>query len=124
MEPNEAIVLDVSFGDGIGISENDCGKLGKGAMIGVSPALDRKISQKLINIAKEKEIPYQIEAMGAKSGTNADMVSVSREGVRTVTLSIPLRNMHTEVEVLDLSDLETACDLICEYILSGGVMND
>lgn len=124
VEPNEAIVLDVSFGDGIGISENDCGKLGEGAMIGVSPALDRKISQKLINIAKEKEIPYQIEAMGAKSGTNADMVSVSREGVRTVTLSIPLRNMHTEVEVLDLSDLETACDLICEYILSGGVMND
>lgn len=124
VNPNEAIVLDVSFGDGIGISENDCGKLGKGAMIGVSPSFDRKISQKLINLAKEKEIPYQIEAMGTKSGTNADMVAVSREGVRTVTLSIPLRNMHTEVEVLDLNDISYACDLICEYILSGGVMND
>ncbi len=124
VNPNEAIVLDVSFGNGIGINENDCGKLGNGAMIGVSPALDRKISNKLINIAKEKNIPYQIEAMGAKSGTNADMISVSREGVGTVTLSIPLRNMHTEVEVLDLNDLSFACNLICEYILSGGVMND
>ena len=124
VNPNEAIVLDVSFGDGIGIKDTDCGKLGGGAMIGISAALDRKISNKLISLAKEKNVPYQIEAMGAKSGTNADMISVSREGVRTVTLSIPLRNMHTEVEVLDLADLESAADLICEYILSGGVLND
>lgn len=124
VNPQEAIVLDVSFGDGIGISDNDCGKLGKGGMIGVSPSLDRKITNKLINIAKEKEIPYQTEAMGRSTGTNADMVSVSREGVRTCTLSIPLRNMHSEVEILDLKDLDFVCDLLCEYILSGGVMND
>ena len=52
------------------------------------------------------------------------MISVNREGVRTCTLSIPLRNMHTEVEVLDIKDLESVCDLVCEYILSGGIMND
>ena len=124
VNPQEAIVLDVSFGDGIGISDTDCGKLSLGGMIGVSPALDKKISKKLIEIAKEKEIPYQIEAMGAKSGTNADMVSVSGTGVRTCTLSIPLRNMHSEVEILDIGDLESVCNLLCEYILSGGVMND
>lgn len=124
VNPNEAVVLDVSFGDGIGINETECGKLGKGAMIGVSPALDSKISNKLISLAKEKNIPYQIEAMGSKSGTNADMVAISREGVRTVTVSIPLRNMHTEVETLDIADLESVADLVCEYILSGGVMND
>lgn len=124
VNPNEAIVLDVSFGDGIGIPDTDCGRLGKGGMIGISPSLDRKISNKLINIAKQKEIPFQLEAMGRSTGTNADMISVSREGVRTCTLSIPLRNMHTEVETLDLKDLNATCDLICEYILSGGVMND
>ena len=124
VNPQEAIVLDVSFGDGIGIKDTDCGKLGKGAMIGISASLDRKISNKLISIAKDKNIPYQIEAMGAKSGTNADMISVSRKGVRTVTLSVPLRNMHTEVEVLELADLESAVNLVCEYILSGGVLND
>ncbi len=123
INPKEAIVLDVSFGDGIDIPDTDCGKLGLGGMIGVSPALDRKISDKLIFLAKENKIPYQIEAMGAKSGTNADMISVSREGVRTCTLSIPLRNMHTDVETLDLNDLENVCRLLCEYVLSGGVMN-
>lgn len=124
INPQEAIVLDVSFGDGPAISENDCKKLSKGGMIGISPALDKAISQKLINISKSKNIPYQTEVMGSKSGTNADMVSVSGKGVRTCTLSVPLRNMHSEVEILDLRDLESVCNLVCEYILSGGVMND
>ena len=92
-------------------------------MIGISPTLDRTVSNKLISLAKEKGIPYQLEAMGGKTGTNADMISVNREGVKTCTLSIPLRNMHTETEVLDLKDLDSVCDLLCEYILAGGVMN-
>ncbi len=123
VNPDEAIVLDVSFGDGIGIESDECGKLGDGGMIGISPALNKEISKKLISIAKNNNIPYQLEAMGANSGTNADMISVSREGVKACTLSIPLRNMHTEVEALDLADLNSVCDLLCNYILSGGVMN-
>ena len=124
IEPNEAIAVDVSFGDGIGISGLESGVLGKGAMVGISPALDKEISSRLIKIAEQKEILYQTEVMGAKSGTNADTISVSKQGVRACTLSIPLRNMHTDVEILDLKDLNSVCDLICEYILSGGVMND
>lgn len=124
VDPNEAIAIDVSFGDGIGISEDECGKLGEGGMIGISPALDRKISQKLIKTAKDNNIPYQTEVMGERTGTNADMIAVSRQGVRTCTLSIPLRNMHTEVETLDIKDLDSVCELLCAYILSGGAIND
>ncbi len=124
LDPDEAIAVDVSFGDGIGISPEECGTLGRGGMIGISPSLDMAISRKLIKIAKEKGIAYQEETMGSRTGTNADMISVSREGVRTCTLSIPLRNMHSDVEILELKDLEAVCSLICEYILSGGVMND
>ena len=124
VDPNEAIAIDVSFGDGIGISEDECGKLGEGGMIGISPALDRKISQKLIITAKDNYITYQTEVMGVRTGTNADMIAVSRQGVRTCTLSIPLRNMHTEVETLDIKDLDSVCELLCAYILSGGAMND
>ncbi len=123
VNPNEAIVLDVSFGDGLGISPEESGKLGKGGMIGFSPALDSRISKKLLSLAKGGSIPHQTEVMGERSGTNADMVSVTREGVPCCTLSIPLRNMHSEVELLDLNDLESVCDLLCEYILSGGIMN-
>lgn len=124
VDPDEAIAIDVSFGDGIGISEEESGELGKGAMVGISPCLDSKISKKLTNVAKERNIPYQTEVMAEKSGTNADMISISREGVRTCTLSLPLRNMHTDCEILDICDLESACELLCEYILSGGVKDD
>lgn len=123
INPQEAIAVDVSFGDGIGIPEEKCGKLGGGPMIGISPTLDKNISRKLIETAKEKGIPYQTEVMAKTTGTNADMISVTREGVRTCTLSIPLRNMHTDTEILDLKDLDSVCDLLCSYILSGGATN-
>ena len=120
---DEAIALDVSFGDGIGISENECGKLNKGAMIGVSPVLCRELSDRLIDLAEQNGIKYQLEVMGGKTGTNADVISVSRGGVKTCTVSIPLRNMHTETEVLSLSDLNSVCDLLEKYIMSGGLFN-
>ena len=123
VNPDEAIAVDVSFGDGIGINEEESGNLGKGAMIGFAPCLDSSISKKLTEIAKNKNIPYQTEIMGRTTGTNADMISVNREGVRTGTLSIPLRNMHTDCEILDLCDLNSVCDLLCEYISEGGVKN-
>ena len=118
---DEAIAVDVSFGNGIGISETECGKLSEGAMIGVSPVLCRDLSDKLINTAEQNGIKYQLEAMGGKTGTNADVISVSRGGVKTCTVSIPLRNMHTEVETLSLADLNSVCDLLEKYILSGGL---
>lgn len=120
---DEAIAVDVSFGDGIGISETECGKLTGGAMIGVSPVLCRDLSDRLINLARHNGIKYQLEAMGGKTGTNADVIAVSRGGVKTCTVSIPLRNMHTEVETLSLQDLNSVCDLLEKYILSGGLLN-
>lgn len=123
IEPDEAIAIDVSFGDGIDIPSGEFGKLKDGAMIGIAPVLDRGISNKLTEVAKTNGIKYQTEVMGQRTGTNADVISVSRGGVKTCTLSIPLRNMHTEVETLSLSDLESVCDLLEKYILSGGLKN-
>ena len=123
INPQEAIAVDVSFGDGIGIGDEDCSPLGSGAMIGISPTLDRGVSNKLIRICEEKNIPYTAEVMGGRTGTNADMISVNREGVKTGTVSLPLRNMHSDTEIVDLNDLESVCKLLFEYVLSGGVEN-
>ena len=122
-EPNEAVAVDVSFGNGIGISPEECGKLGAGAMIGFAPTLDSGISARLVLLAENNGIKYQTEVMGGRTGTNADVISVSRSGVKTCTVSVPLRNMHTETEVLRISDLNSVCDLLIKYILSGGVFN-
>ena len=123
-EPQEAIAIDVTFGDGLGISGDESCKLGGGAMIGISPTLDKNLSKKLIATAKANGIPHDLEIMSGTTGTNADMISISKTGVKTATVSIPLRNMHTEVETLNLCDLNAVCDLLEKYILSGGVLND
>ena len=121
VDPKEAVVIDVSFGGGMGVPEYVSGKIGEGPMIELSPFLDKAVCQKMISIARQNKIPYQLKALGGRTGTNADVVSVSREGVKTVTLSIPLCNMHTDCEIIDIKDIESICDMLCEYILSGGV---
>ena len=120
VSPDEAIVLDVSFADAPDVSSDDCGKLGGGAMIGMSPVLDKSMSKKLVALAKENNLPYQTEVMGSRTGTNGDVISVSKSGVKTVLVSIPLRNMHTDVEIIDINDVINVCDLLENYILKGG----
>lgn len=116
INPDIALAVDVSFAYAHGEDEQKCGYLGKGAMIGISPSLSREISDGLINTAKENNIPYQIEVMNGLTSTNADRYSVNREGAKACTVSIPLRNMHTPVEVVDLKDIELTGELIAGFI--------
>lgn len=120
IDANEALVLDVSFANGPDIKSTDCGRLHGGAMICISPILDKKISDKLIDISVQSNIPYQLEVAGGSTGTNSDVISITKGGVKTGLVSIPLRNMHSDVEVVAVSDLISVCDLLEQYILKGG----
>lgn len=120
LSPDEAVVLDVSFADAPDVPSDECGKLSGGAMIGMSPILDKEISKKLVSVAKKNNLPYQTEVMGGRTGTNGDVISISKSGVKTGLVSIPLRNMHTDVEIIDIKDIKNVCDLLEAYILKGG----
>lgn len=119
VDPDYAIAFDVSFAVSKGVSSEEAGKLGKGPMIGISPALCREVSDRLIRIAKEKNIPYQIEVMSGSTGTNADGIVLTKSGVKTGLISIPQRYMHTPCEVLDTNDIKHTGELLAEYIRSG-----
>ncbi len=115
INPDEAIVVDVSFGDSAELKPTECGKLGNGAMIGISPILSRPMTDSMFAAAKANGIKYQPEVMSGSTGTNADAITVSRAGVKTSLISIPLRNMHTCCEVVDISDIKAVSDLIVAY---------
>ena len=85
-------------------------------MIGISPSLSREISDELIDTAKSNSIPYQLEVMNGLTSTNADRYSVNRCGAKACTVSIPLRNMHTPAEVIDLRDVKQTAELIAAFI--------
>lgn len=116
INPDIALAVDVSFAYAQGEDEMKCGYLGKGAMIGISPSLSREISDGLINTARKNNIPYQLEVMNGLTSTNADQYSVNREGAKACTVSIPLRNMHTPVEVIDLDDIQLTGELLAGFI--------
>lgn len=117
-EADEAIIVDVTFARAPGVPAEITASLGDGALVGYAPSLNRDMSLRLSLIAEKKGIANAKEIMGGRTGTNADVVSVSRAGVKTALLSIPLRNMHTPVEVIDLADVDAAAALMSEYILS------
>ena len=116
IDPDIALAVDVSFALTADDSELKCGKMCKGCMIGFAPTLDKELSQQFKSIAQKNSIPYQIEVMSSETGTNADRFSVNKGGVKAVTLSIPLKYMHTPVEVIPLSDVENTAQLIAAYL--------
>ncbi|MCI7233439.1 MAG: M20/M25/M40 family metallo-hydrolase [Oscillospiraceae bacterium] len=119
IDPDISIAVDVSFALCGGEKPNKCGELSKGCMIGTAPSLDRDLSRWIIKRAKEKDIPYQVEVMNGMTGTNADRFSVNKCGSRAVTLSIPLRYMHTPAEVIDVADCELTAELITDFLKAG-----
>ena len=119
INPDYAVAVDVSFAITSDDKPHKCGKLGKGAMIGVAPSLSDELSNRLIKLANNENIPYQIEVMNGTTGTNADVIGVTRNGVKTVTLSIPLKYMHTPAEVVSLSDIENSAKLLAELVVKG-----
>lgn len=121
---DEAIAVDVSFGYTPNCKKEDCGELGKGSMIGFSPILDKQISKNLVSVAEKNNLSYQVEVMNGRTGTNADVITISESGVKCSLISIPLKNMHSPVEVVNVKDVENVASLIVAYIKEkAGVLN-
>ena len=123
ISPDEAIAVDVSFGTAPGVSEQESGKLGGGAMICISPSLSQEMSNSLISLAEKNNIKYQTEICPSQTGTNADVISTTKTGIKTGLVSIPLRNMHTQAEVADIEDIESVAQIIAAYIIRKGEEN-
>lgn len=125
VDADEAIAVDVSFASQPDVSGQYAKiELDKGPMICISPILSKQMSKKFIEIAKDKNIPYQLEPISGTTGTNADSITVTKCGVKSAVISIPQRYMHTPNEVISIADVENTAKLIAEYIISGGAFDD
>lgn len=118
VDADMALVVDVSHAQMPDASPERCRKMSGGPMIGVSPVLSHKVTAGLFRTAKACGIPYQDEIMPRSTGTNSDVIAVSRGGVAVGLLSIPLRYMHTASEVIDLNDVLSTGALMAAYINS------
>lgn len=119
INPDICIVLDVTHAtDYPGMSPIRDGdiNLGKGVVVAIGPNMDNEITKKVVSLAKNLNISYQVEVCARPTGTDANVVQISRDGIRTLLLSIPCRYMHSPVETIDIEDLKSCCTLITKLI--------
>ncbi len=117
IKPDYYICIDVCHGETPDASKNVF-KCGGGSVITVGPNVQPFMSEKLIQVAKEKNIPYAIDVDSGNTGTNAWNVQITRQGIPTALLSIPTRYMHTMYEVASLDDIEYTARLLAEVAKS------
>lgn len=116
LSPDACIVLDVTFGSQPDAPGEATFDLGSGVTLCVGPFTDRTLTDRLFDLAGELEIGCSPEVYGTSTGTNATPVQITRCGIPTAVISVPIRNMHTPVEVCDPSDSDAAAKLLSEFI--------
>ncbi len=120
VNPQIALVLEATTASDIPISEgeNKVCSLGKGAVIGYmdrGAIYDKKLFEILRQTAEKKAIPWQMKSRIA-GGTDASAITVSKNGVRTTSLSLPTRYIHSPATVGDLRDMEAVVSLAREFV--------
>ena len=113
--PDFCVAVDVTHGKTPDGPADKTFALGGGPAIGVGPNMTRWMTERMIAKAREHGIPYQLEIMSGHTGTNGWEMQISREGVATSVLSLPLKYMHTPVETLSLADMEGVAQLLAAF---------
>ncbi len=116
MAPDLAVAIDVTFGETPGVSSHQTVEMDKGPAIGWGPNLHPAVVKRLRDAADALEIPYVTEPLPGASGTDAWAVQVTREGIPTGLLSIPIRYMHSTVETVVLADIDRTARLLAAFI--------
>jgi endoglucanase len=121
VRPDIAIVVDVTHATDVpGVDEREHGShpLGSGPVLGRASQLHPQVFELLHDTAEREAIPVTVEASGRYTGTDADAVQLSRAGIATGLVGLPLRYMHSPVEMVQLSDVTAAAQLIAAFCLA------
>ncbi|MGN6637617.1 MAG: M42 family metallopeptidase [Mucilaginibacter sp.] len=121
IKPNLAIVTDVTHDTQTPmINKTTQGDLacGKGPVVSYAPAVQNNVNRLLIEIAQKENIPFQRQASSRSTGTDTDAFAYSNDGVPSALISLPLRYMHTTVEMIHKEDVDNVIRLIYEVLLN------
>jgi endoglucanase len=118
LSPDVALVIDVTHAtDAPGVDEKENGRhpLGSGPAIVRGSSLNPRVYELLVAAAEAEGIPYTVEATGRYTGTDADAVTLSRAGIPTGCIGVPLRYMHSPVEIVQLEDVRNTARLCAAF---------
>jgi len=116
LKPSLALVVDVTFGASPGSPAHLTFPLGKGPTLGWGPNIHPYLFKSFKDLTERLEIPFTVEVMPRHSGTDAYGVQVVESGIPCMVISIPLRYMHTPVEMVKVKDITRAGRLMAEFV--------
>ena len=114
--PDMCVAVDVTHGDSPDAPKDLTFPLGGGPVIGIGPNCTRWMSDRMKRCAKQLGMDAGLEVMAGHTGTNGWDLQISRDGVATSVLSLPLRYMHTPVETIHRDDLDKTAALLAQFI--------
>lgn len=116
IKPDLAIAIDVTFAKGPGADGWRTVALESGVAIGFGANLHPMLFNEIKQLCEQLDIPHTISPQPLMSGTDADPIQIAGAGVPTILLSIPLRYMHTPVEIISIKDVMRTGHLLAEFI--------
>jgi endoglucanase len=116
LDPQLAVAIDVTFAKGPGTPDEAAYPLGETITLGWGPNIHPGLFTAFESVAKQLEIPYKLEPLPRHSGTDAKGLQIARGGIPTMVISIPLRYMHTPVEVISMKDIKRTGRLLAEFV--------
>lgn len=116
IRPTVAVAIDVTFAKGPGANDWRAFGMGKGPTLGFGPNIHPALHNRFKSVAEKLDIPHQVEIMPRHSGTDAFAMQVVAEGIPSMVIGIPLRYMHTPVEMVSVKDIERAGHLLAQVI--------
>lgn len=116
LNPTLSVVIDVTFASSPGSPAHKTFPLAKGPTLGWGPNVHPALFKAFKELAEKQEIPYSLEVMPRHSGTDAYAIQVVAAGIPTMVIGIPLRYMHTPVEMVAMKDILRAGRLLAEFI--------
>ena len=116
LRPDLAVAVDVTFAKSPGATDWRTFPLGKGPTLGFGPNIHTHLFKKFKELADQLEIPYAVEMVPRHSGTDTYAMQVAAQGIPTMVIGIPLRYMHTPVEMVSLKDIQRAGRLLAGFI--------
>jgi endoglucanase len=116
LRPTIAIAIDVTFAKGPGANDWRTTPLGKGPTLCIGPNIHPALIKAMQDLAEKLEIPYGLEYAPRHTGTDGFATQIIAEGIPTLVMGIPLRYMHTPVEMVAIKDIQRAGRLLAEFI--------
>ena len=118
LRPDYALVLDVTHATVPEAKDRYLPEFGSGVAVAASPITNRRLTRMVTDLCKNGNIPFTVDACPGSTGTNANVLGISAEGIPTALCSLPLKSMHTSAEVLSLDDARALSRVVSAFIKS------